>query len=337
MNRTKSQWLIVCLSILVYISSLFSFTYAAMTLHGTKDLPFGLHATYRHFQSASHFPLTFADIAPAGWDEQLPARITLISVKHNLLGLYDPALYFSRDLHYIQPGMLRGFSDTDYRAGNKVAYYMLENPSDIPDLVRAQVNAPEGLKIINGLGEDSGLYTEQTDYVVNMTSMEDIGNEVYLEGEREEVLMWSKGLEKQGFQLADKGKTALSDALVVFLSRFNRVSIFLYLSVLLYFLLFISIAMTELSAAGYVRMHHVFGGQGVSLFRVLHRELIFSVLLTALSFMSFFFIGRARGMFEYIELSGFVGYTFGHLAVVAGCPLFFHRVSLKLLQRRTQS
>lgn len=335
MKYSISQRIMVIISVLIYIAGLFAFTYAAGAFAQTIERPFGLSPGYRRlFHSNPNVSLSFSDLSSLNWEESPAVPITLISVQDENLGLYDPQLYFSLDPHYIQAGTLRVFSMQDYTERKKVGYYFLEEPSDLPNLPAAQAKAAPDLEIINGIGEDSTLFDQTKAFIINLTSMETIGPELFIDGEPTEVAKWSSALQELGYQIGTKDKVELGDVFILLLGRFNRVSIFLYLTSVFYILLLIGITAVELSGRRNAKVHTVCGGQGATLFFILHREWVAGLLGTGLIFILFFLIGTRQQLFASIKPAGFAWYTLWHVGAVTGASLLFHQVGLKMTQRR---
>lgn len=337
MKYSTSQKILVFISVLIFIAGLFAFTYATKAYTRSIERPFGLSNSYRRlFHPDPNISLSFSDLSSLNWQGRHDIPLTLISVQEDKIGLYDPQLYFSLDLHYIQAGTLRVFSMRDYIERKKVGYYLLKDPSDLPDLPKAQAKAGQDLEIINGIAEDSALYDKNKPYIINLTSMETIGPEIFIDGDPTEVAKWSRVLQQQGYQLGTTEKVELGEVFMVFLGRFNRVSIFLYLTIVFYILLLIAITAVELSGRRYAKIHSVCGGKGATLFFILHRDWIAGLIATGLIFTLFFSIGTRQQLFESISPAGFAWYTLSHIGAVTVASFLFHQVGLKMTQGRRE-
>lgn len=335
MKHSTSQRLLVFINLLIYIAGLFAFTYAGMTFARAIERPYGLSPGYQKLiHNDPNVKISFSDISPSVWEETPVEYLTVIAVKEDILGLYDPQLTFSLDPHYIMPGTLRIFSYRDYKEQKKVGYYLLDSPSEVPNLTSAQAIAPPELEIINGIGEDSGLYDGNKNYIINLTSMETMGPEIYIDGNPGEVDRWSRTLQGHGYQMETKEKADLGEALIQFLGGFNRISIFLYLTLILYILLLFGILTGEISAGRHAKIHSIYGGQGIPLFFSLHRDLTASLLGNVLIFIGFFFIATKHLIFESINPAGFAVFTIWHMALFTGASVIFHRLGFNIAIRR---
>lgn len=133
-------------------------------------------------------PFRFQDFLDVEKDREL--AVISVDAKHRCLGLYDPALYFRREKGIVGIGPERYFSDLDYRTGADVSIIVshegFNQPKDRMKL--AGTSNSRGGRVLFAIEPRFGqLYVPWVDEIRNLSSMPDIGTEIYVRSDSEAV------------------------------------------------------------------------------------------------------------------------------------------------------
>lgn len=187
MDYKKQCILCAIISCLIMSSTFISLTYCFGRRMAAKDMPYGLSQNYRKFVREDLCEKQLGSIIDIEKDDE----VTLISEYsgENYISLYDPRYYFYDENPVQAIGERRYFSKRDYveRTKTGAAVVWSEDQlfgADMQQMVQSGI-CEECIFLFNSSGR---LYKLGIEYVVNMASLEKMGETVYLDSDDEKEL-----------------------------------------------------------------------------------------------------------------------------------------------------
>lgn len=182
MNFKKQSVLCGIVSSLILVSTFISVAYSLTQSIYYIETPFHLSVNYMKFVKESPSEVKVQDVIDAERD----SNVTVLSeyTGEEYAALYDPRMYFYEDMVVYAVGATRYFSNKDYAEKRKVGILLKDVDWYTGFYEKDQVQTPlieECIFHINS--ENSRLYRESIHYIVNQTSLENMGDVVYVDSD----------------------------------------------------------------------------------------------------------------------------------------------------------
>ena len=182
MTYKKQCILCAVISCMIMSSTFISLTYCLGKRISAEDMPYGLSENYAMFVRKNPCKKQLGDII----DLEKDNKVTLISeyTGENYISLYDPRYYFYGENSVESIGERRYFSSEDYLEHTKTGVAVVWSDDQLFGADMQQMTQPgiceECIFLINS---SSKLYKSGIEYIVNMTSLEKMGETVYVDSD----------------------------------------------------------------------------------------------------------------------------------------------------------
>lgn len=204
MAYRKQCILCAIISCLIMSSTFISFTYCIGRRIAAKDVPYGLSENYIKLVRENRCEKSVEEII----DLENDTNVTIISEysNENYIALYDPRYYFYNENPVQSIGERRYFSKKDYLEHTKTGAAVAWSESQLFG-GNIQQMTQRGIceECIFLIDTSSKLYQSGIDYIVNMTSVEKMGETIYIDSDDTEKLQKIEHrLVSEGYKVAEK-------------------------------------------------------------------------------------------------------------------------------------
>lgn len=201
------------------------------------------------------------------------------------LYIYDPTYIHDIQINYKQAGYTRLISNDDYLTRARVGYSIMDE-LDAPDLSSLNNQTGKKLKIINGMIRGTALSRPGIDYIVNMTSLENGGKYIYLDGDQEIIDKWTRNLKSHGYVQVRRPQIGFAELKVAAKSIGIQ---YVFISAIMAALLISTFLEAKKNLAFRYYMSYYYGATSLSMI-LTDKKFYFSLFLTSLATYIFLFI-----------------------------------------------
>lgn len=201
------------------------------------------------------------------------------------LYIYDPTYIHDKEFLYDRAGYSRLISNDDYLTRARVGY-SISDDLDVPDLSSLNNQTGKKLKIINGIPRESALVRPGIDYIVNMTSLENGGKYIYLDGDQKIIDKWTRNLKSHGYVQARRPQIGFSELKLA--SRSIGIQ-YVHISAILAALLISTFLQAKKNLTFRYYMSYYYGATSLSMI-LTNKKFYCSLFITSLATSIFLFI-----------------------------------------------
>lgn len=314
-KRTKYGAVFALVSLLVFISM-------AMTLAYIYDKEQNYYYPFALDRFATEYSWTKIDNpvnTSALSDLFTSETLTILSIENSktVVGLFDGGMYYYPMINMAVIGMNRYFGEEDYVNMKNVGILIIEYLS-----ADSQVETDFEPLFYIDKNNHFYRYFEEFDGILNLTSLEFLGDTIYIRSEDEnERSKIDQALDKLGYKKQEKKDAFISAWLKGIRSKF-RVAALFFSSLGLYLLLFLSSFFYFYLNNRDLTIHYYCGGRSIHTFWIFYHQIFYLSII--FQFFSYFFLLKQQKLGHIpmvFQLKEFVIFSIVHTIAVIG--IFF--------------
>lgn len=331
-NNIKSA----LLSSLILLTSIIAVSSAKGWAYYSDSSPYNFSYNYVKFESTNQLRVEFSEVVDVEQDD----KITLLSeyTGKNYMGLYDPSFYFYNQKMIECVGSARYFSYQDYKNKTKTAIYVKDSDIFVGFSAMQSIRTPLIDKCIFNINTLSDLYKDNIDYIINQTSLDFLGDVVYIDSSDKKVIEnVGKKLENKGYTKIEPEEEHLTVTLLQgCLSNF-RGSVVLIPALLSYILFLFSCIMYFVNNRRILSIHMLCGGTRRKVLCSIGKEFfVLNACFGIVMLLGASFIYREK-LLVYFTLADCIKlYTF-HICMTTFCYYLGYNINLKVQSIRKEN
>lgn len=316
MNYKKQSIICAIISGLIFVTIIISVGYSVGTGKFASDTPYGLSVKYIKLIKTNNAKVKYSDIIDLNEDK----KITIVSEykNQNYLGFYDPQLYFYDQKMINAVGVTRYFSESDYINEAKTGVLVTNTDLFLGFSSIPSVSTPLIEECIFNINTLSSLYKKDIKYIINLTSLDSMGDVIYMDSESiNELQSVKEKLLDKGYEIEQREELSLVESIILACARNFRALVLFIPAIALYPIFLFSCTMYFINNRRILKIHKLHGGNIKAIFWNCGKEFMcLNIILTLIvSFVAYHYLNKLQ--FIYFTIDNWVEIYMLHIIMVS--------------------